>query len=144
MSVSNLAFGSTVSGTTFTSSANTSVSNATIVETGTINATGNGLATVTVDGCTIKDQGNTPTCNSSTTSNFTVMAPDLIVSSGHTGNFKAGDTADTYTLTASNNGNANTDTSGVTVQDMLPPGFTATAISGTGWTCTRQHQFDGP
>ncbi len=135
MAVSNTGTQS-ISGSTFSATANTSVSNAAITDSSTPGNTGQGLATVTVDGCTIKDQGSNPTCNSATTYNYTVIAPDLTVTSAHTGNFKAGDTGDTYTLTVANTGNAPT-TGTVNLSDTLPTGFTATAISGTGWTCTQ-------
>ncbi|HEU4417052.1 MAG TPA: hypothetical protein VFT65_19850 [Candidatus Angelobacter sp.] len=61
--------------------------------------------------------------------------PDLVVSKTHSGNFLVGQTGATYTITASNIGGAST-VGTVTVVDTLPPGLTATAISGTGWTCT--------
>ncbi len=66
-------------------------------------------------------------------SNFTVLAPDLTVTSAHTGNFTQADTGDTYTLTVANAGTAATSGT-VTVTDTLPGGLTATALSGTGWT----------
>lgn len=63
-----------------------------------------------------------------------VQPPDLTVTKSHTGNFSQGQTGATYTLTVNNIGP--TATSGtVTVTDTLPAGLTATAISGTGWTC---------
>ncbi|MGZ4888509.1 MAG: hypothetical protein ACXWBH_04960, partial [Candidatus Angelobacter sp.] len=59
---------------------------------------------------------------------------DLTITSAHTGNFTQGQNGATYTLTATNAGGL--DTSGtVTVTDTLPTGLTASAISGTGWTC---------
>jgi uncharacterized repeat protein (TIGR01451 family) len=61
--------------------------------------------------------------------------PDLAISKSHTGNFSVGQTGATYTLTVSNVGHGPT-TAAVTVVDTLPNGLTATAISGTGWTCT--------
>ena len=62
-------------------------------------------------------------------------APDLTVLKTHTGNFARSQTGATYTITARNVGS--TATSGmVSVQDTLPPGLTATAISGTNWSCT--------
>ena len=65
--------------------------------------------------------------------NFATGAPDLTVTSTHTGSFTQADTADTYTLTVTNGGT--TATSGtVTVMDTLPSGLTATGLSGTGWT----------
>jgi trimeric autotransporter adhesin len=109
-------------GTLNTSSAALSGLAATALTT-TVTAAGNGTATVTVDGFSVS-------------TGFTVIAPtDLTVTSTHSGNFKAGDSADTYTLTATNSGG--TSTSGtVTVVDTLPSGFTATAMSGTNWSCT--------
>ena len=69
-----------------------------------------------------------------------VAAADLTVTKTHTGNFTQGDTGDTYTITVTNNGPGATD-SAVNVQDSLPTGLTATAMSGTGWTCNFSTQF---
>lgn len=60
---------------------------------------------------------------------------DFTVTSSHSGNFKAGDTGDTLTLTATNSGGI-TSSGTVTVTDTLPSGLTATALSGSGWNCT--------
>ena len=60
---------------------------------------------------------------------------DLVVTSTHSGTINPAGTGYTYSLTVANKGS--TASSGtVTVVDTLPSGFTATAISGTGWTCT--------
>jgi uncharacterized repeat protein (TIGR01451 family) len=64
----------------------------------------------------------------------TVASPDVVVTKTHTGDFPRGSTG-TYTLTVTNNGTAPTFGT-VSVADTLPAGLTATAISGTGWTCT--------
>src|SRR6185503_20052516 len=62
---------------------------------------------------------------------------DLSITKTHAGNFTQGQTGATYTITVSNAAGAGaTDGSTVTVRDTLPGGLTATAISGTGWTCT--------
>jgi uncharacterized repeat protein (TIGR01451 family) len=61
--------------------------------------------------------------------------PDLTVAKSHAGNFVSGDTGRTYSITASNAGGAPT-AGTVSVSDTLPAGLTATAIAGTGWTCT--------
>jgi uncharacterized repeat protein (TIGR01451 family) len=61
--------------------------------------------------------------------------PDLAITKSHTGNFSVGQTGATYTITVSNAGHGPTSGT-VTVVDSLPSGLTATAISGTGWTCT--------
>jgi uncharacterized repeat protein (TIGR01451 family) len=61
--------------------------------------------------------------------------PDLAISKSHTGNFSVGQTGAVYTITVSNVGNGATSGT-VAVADTLPSGLTATAISGTGWSCT--------
>lgn len=61
--------------------------------------------------------------------------PDLTISKSHTGSFFVGQTGANYTLTVSNAGHGPTSGT-VNVVDTLPGGLTATAISGTGWTCT--------
>ena len=58
----------------------------------------------------------------------------LLVSSAHAGRFTAGSTG-TYQITVGNGAFASSSGT-VTVTDTLPPGFTPTAASGTGWTCT--------
>jgi uncharacterized repeat protein (TIGR01451 family) len=69
------------------------------------------------------------------------QAADLNAASSHSGNFTQGDKADHYTLTVSNVDGPNApDTGGpslglVSLADTLPWGLTATAMSGTGWTC---------
>jgi uncharacterized repeat protein (TIGR01451 family) len=61
--------------------------------------------------------------------------PDLTITKSHSGNFFVGQTGASYTITASNAGRGPT-VGTVTVTDTLPTGLTATAISGTGWSCT--------
>jgi uncharacterized repeat protein (TIGR01451 family) len=60
--------------------------------------------------------------------------PDLTITKTHTGNFQQGGPG-SYTLIASNLGPGPT-AGTVTVIDTLPAGLTATAISGSGWSCT--------
>jgi len=72
---------------------------------------------------------------SSATASLNVLYPDLIVAKSHTGNFFQGQAGVTYVLTSSNIG-AGPTAGAVTVTDALPTGLSATAISGTGWTCT--------
>ena len=62
--------------------------------------------------------------------------PDLTVSLTHTGNFAAGQTGATYTISVQNAGAAAT-SSTVSVTDTLPAGLAATSIAGTGWACTQ-------
>jgi hypothetical protein len=71
------------------------------------------------------------TANASLTVN---VAPDLTIVKTHTGNFSQGQTAATYSIIVTNSGSAST-SGQVSVVDTLPTGLTATAISGTGWTC---------
>ena len=60
--------------------------------------------------------------------------PDLTIAKSHSGNFTQGQ-AGAYTITATNSGSGVTSGT-VTVTDSLPSGLTASALSGSGWTCT--------
>jgi uncharacterized repeat protein (TIGR01451 family) len=105
----------------------------------TVNVATNAPSQVT-NTATVSGGGEVNTANSSASDPTTVLAPDLVVSKQHAGAingaFFQGETGATYTITAINNGNlASIGT--VTVVDTLPAaGLTATAISGTGWSCT--------
>ena len=60
---------------------------------------------------------------------------DLTLTKTHAGAFTQGQSGAAYTITVSNSGAG--PTSGVvTVTDTLPGGLTATALSGTGWSCS--------
>src|ERR1022692_3068040 len=70
--------------------------------------------------------------------------PVLAIGKSHTGSFTQGDTADTYTITVTNNGPGST-AGTLNLTDTIPTGLTATAMSqtahsggGTGsdWACT--------
>jgi uncharacterized repeat protein (TIGR01451 family) len=62
-----------------------------------------------------------------------IQVADLTIASAHSGPFVQGDTTgDTYTLTVSNVGPADT-TGLVTVSETLPTGLTPTAFTGNGW-----------
>ncbi|RPJ49548.1 MAG: DUF11 domain-containing protein, partial [Chloroflexi bacterium] len=63
-----------------------------------------------------------------------IQLPDLVISKSHTGSFTQGQTGAQYTLTVHNQGTG-LSSNIVTVKDTLPDGLTATAISGSGWTC---------
>jgi uncharacterized repeat protein (TIGR01451 family) len=76
-----------------------------------------------------------PTNNSATDSVALAGFPDLAINKSHSGNFVRGQIGATFSLTVSNVGNAPTPGT-VTVTDTLPAGLTATAMGGTGWTCT--------
>ncbi len=85
--------------------------------------------------CTESNTNN----NTSNTDTVTVVAaqlPDLTISKMHVGNFTQGQTGAAYTITVTNSG-AGPTSGTVTVSDALPSGLMATAISGTGWTCTQ-------
>lgn len=105
----------------------------------TVNVAANALPFVT-NSATVSGGGETNVANDTASDPTTILAPDMIVSKQHTGTingaFFQGETGGTYSITAINIGNlASTGT--VTVVDTLPAtGLTATAISGTGWTCT--------
>ena len=99
----------------------------------TVNVASNAAATVTNS---VTASGGGATSNATATDSTTItQLPVLSVSSTHTGNFTQGQTSAAYTLTVSDIGSGPT-TGTVTVVDTLPAGLTATAISGTGWTCT--------
>ena len=59
---------------------------------------------------------------------------DFSITKIHVGNFAQGDPADTYSISLTNTG-GNPSSMLVTVTDTLPVGLTATAMTGTGWTC---------
>jgi uncharacterized repeat protein (TIGR01451 family) len=60
---------------------------------------------------------------------------DLTIAKAHSGAFVQGQTAASYTISITNSGGAATSGT-VTVTDTLPASLIATAIGGTGWTCT--------
>jgi uncharacterized repeat protein (TIGR01451 family) len=101
----------------------------------TVNVANNAAASIT-NTATVGGGGETNTANDSASDVTTItQVPDLTISKTHTGNFTQGQAGATYSITVSNSGSAAT--SGVvTVVDTLPTGLTATAISGTGWSCT--------
>ena len=64
-----------------------------------------------------------------------VYPPSLSVTSSHLGRFVLGETGAAYTITVTNAGPGPT-VGTVTVADALPAGLAATAISGSGWSCS--------
>jgi uncharacterized repeat protein (TIGR01451 family) len=73
--------------------------------------------------------------NSHTASDPTnIGLPDLAITKSHTGDFTVG-LPGTYTITVSNVGTIATAGGSLIVDDLMPVGLTATAASGTGWTC---------
>src|SRR6185436_3783757 len=80
--------------------------------------------------------GEVNAANNTSNDSVTVIGgPDLSISKTHTGNFFQGQVGATFTITVRNVG-ATASLGTVTVSDVVPAGLTATAISGTGWTCT--------
>ena len=61
------------------------------------------------------------------------ITPDLTATLIHAGNFTQADSGDAYSITVSNIGSS-ASLGAITVSNALPPGLTATAISGSGWT----------
>jgi uncharacterized repeat protein (TIGR01451 family) len=85
--------------------------------------------TVSVDG-----GGEAITTNDTASDPTTIVpAADLTIAKSHTGNFRQGETGDTYSIAVTNSG-AGASTGTVTVTDTLPTGLTPTAADGSGWT----------
>src|SRR5438552_374063 len=100
-----------------------------------VNVAGNATSPVT-NTAAVSGGGETNTSNDSASDVTTItQAPDLTITKSHTGNFVQGQTGATYTITVANGGGSATSAT-VTMTDTLPVGLTATAISGTGWSCT--------
>jgi uncharacterized repeat protein (TIGR01451 family) len=99
----------------------------------TVSVAANAPASVT-NSATVSGGGasNTPTANDPTTINAAGQ-PTLTISKSHSGNFTQGGTG-TYSITAGNSGTVAT-SGAVTMTDTIPSGLTATALTGTGWTC---------
>ena len=88
------------------------------------------------DIATVSGGGETYTANDTALDPTSIGLPaDLTVASTHSGNFTQGQTGAVYTLTVANSGTGPT-SAAVTLIDTLPARLTATAIAGTGWTCT--------
>jgi uncharacterized repeat protein (TIGR01451 family) len=95
----------------------------------------NNAAPSVTNAATVSGGGQANTTNDSATDPTTIIQlRDMTIAKSHTGNFTQGQVGATYRITAMNSGS--TATAGtVTVTDTLPAGLTATAISGTGWSC---------
>ncbi|HEX7139766.1 MAG TPA: FG-GAP-like repeat-containing protein, partial [Vicinamibacterales bacterium] len=86
------------------------------------------------DGTTDLVVANSGTNNVSVLLN-TCPVPDFTVTVVHNGTFTQGDSGKTYTITAKNSGGG-TSSGIVSVADALPSGVIASAMAGSGWTCT--------
>ncbi|HLZ00021.1 MAG TPA: Ig-like domain repeat protein [Candidatus Angelobacter sp.] len=69
------------------------------------------------------------------TASLIVKPASLSITKTHAGTLSRGQIGATYTITVSNDANAGPTVGTVTVADTLPPGMTATSMSGPGWTC---------
>jgi len=102
----------------------------------TVNVAGN-ASTPQSSSATVSGGGDTNTVNNSWSDvTAIVQKPDLAIAKSHSGIWNLGAIGKTYALTVSNVGGIPTDGSTVTVMDTLPTGLTATAIAGSGWSCT--------
>jgi uncharacterized repeat protein (TIGR01451 family) len=109
---------------------------------GTIAASGSCVFAVNVTGTSggslMNTTGNVSSTNAgngnTASANIVVQVPDLTIAKTHAGNFTQAQTGAAYTITVSNAGTSAT-FGMVTVTDTLPAGLTATAMTGTGWTC---------
>ena len=100
----------------------------------TVNVANNAAASVT-NSVSVSGGGQTNTGNDTANDPTTItQLPDLTVAKTHTGNFTQGQVGATYSITVTNSGSVAT-TGAVSVTDSLPADLTATAISGTGWSC---------
>jgi uncharacterized repeat protein (TIGR01451 family) len=88
------------------------------------------------DNTAVASGGDTP--DDATADNLTnIVVPSLGVVSSHKDPFLIGDTGDAYTITVTNTGDTATAAGrAVTMVDTLPTGLTATAMSGSGWSCS--------
>ena len=97
----------------------------------------NGAYTYTAS-LTVKDSRGKPSENFAG-QNITVNAAqpsDFAITKSHVGDFVQGQTGATYTISVRNVGGVASSNSPITVTDTLPSGLTATAVSGSGWSCT--------
>src|SRR5688572_6067488 len=100
----------------------------------TVNVANNAAASIT-NTANVSGGAQFNTTNDSATDPTTVIQlPDLTIAKSHSGNFTQGQVGATYSITATNSGFAATSGT-VTLTDTLPAGLTATAMSGSGWTC---------
>ena len=76
-----------------------------------------------------------PYSNTASATIAATSAPDLSITMTHAGSFTQRQSGATYTLIVTNAGTGATEAA-VTATNTLPAGLTATAIGGTGWTCT--------
>ncbi|MBL8292641.1 MAG: VCBS repeat-containing protein, partial [Bryobacterales bacterium] len=94
-----------------------------------------GSSTLVQNQATVTGGGDTNPNNNSAGDLTTILKPDLSINKTHTGNFQRGQIGAQFTILVANVGTAPS-TGATTVTDTLPAALTATAISGSGWTCS--------
>ena len=101
----------------------------------TVNVAGDAPASVT-NIASVSGGGESNTANDTASDPASVAGHSgLTVAGMHSGSFAQGQTGAVYAITVSNPGPGST-SGPVTVIDTLPAKLTATAMNGTGWTCT--------
>lgn len=100
----------------------------------TVNVASSAPSSVT-NTVTVAGGGELNSINNTASDPTTITAStDLLITKTHAGSFAQGDTGRTYRIVVRNGGSLATSGT-VTMTDTLPAGLTATAISGTGWSC---------
>ena len=97
-----------------------------------VDVASNAAASVT-NSVTVAGGGDSGGGSATDPTTITAIA-DLTVAKTHTGDFSQGQTGATYTITVTNNGTGAT-SGQVTLYETIQEGLTATAISGSSWTC---------
>ncbi len=103
----------------------------------TVNVAAN-AASPLINSVAVSGGGQTNTANDTATDSTTILLPaDLTVSKTHNGNFTRSQVGAAYQIIVFNAPGVGPVFAGntVTVVDTLPAGLTATAMSGSGWTC---------
>ena len=101
----------------------------------TVNVASNAPASV-INSAAVSGGGELNTANNTAADSTAItFVPDLTLTKTHTGTLTQGQTGVNYTIIVSNGGPGST-LSAVTVIDTLPTGLSATALAGTGWSCT--------
>ena len=86
---------------------------------------------------TVSGGGEANTANDTATDPTTIIvagSPDTYLTMTHVGNFTQGQVGAQYSINVKNVGTLAT-SGGVYLADTMPTGLTATAMSGSGWTC---------
>jgi uncharacterized repeat protein (TIGR01451 family) len=110
----------------------------------TVNVAPDAPGSVT-NSATVSGGGDNSASNNAADDLTTIVGgpPDMTVVKSHAGNFTQGQTGATYTITVSNSGGSAT-AGLVAVVDTLPESLTATAMSGSGWTCADSDEENRP